>query len=107
MTRNVRIAPILIATITLLASADSRTPRTNNNVRTNTIKNPGTLKHAPVDPGGGETGLDQCAGRWMPNAASCAVEYPLKPTATATLLTTYSRIRSQPMIQAKISPSVA
>jgi len=31
----------------------------------------------------------------------------LKPMATTTLLTTYSRMRSQPMIQAKISPSVA
>src|SRR5215468_9891328 len=106
-TRNVRIAPILTMTITLLASADSRTPRTSSNVRMKTIRNPGRLKYAPVQWPDANTGLAHLSGKVMPNAANCALEYPLKPTATATLLTTYSRIRSQPIIQAKISPSVA
>ena len=106
-TRNVRMAPILIRTITLFASADSRTPRTSNSVRKNTIKKPGRLKYAPVQCPEAHTGLAHFSGRLMPKAANCALEYPLKPTATATLLTTYSRIRSHPMIHAKISPSVA
>src|SRR4029077_615588 len=106
-TRNVRIAPILIITMTLLAPADSFTPRTSSSVRIKTIRKPGTLKYAPVQCPEAHTGLAHSLGRFKPKAASCALAYPLKPTATATLLTTYSRIRSQPMIQAKISPSVA
>ena len=43
-TRNVRMAPIFTATITLFASADSRTPRTSSKVKMNTIRNPGALK---------------------------------------------------------------
>src|SRR5208282_5047688 len=106
-TKNVRIAPILTATMKLLASADSFTPRTSNSVRTNTIRNPGRLKYAPVHWPEAHTGLAHLSGNRIPNAANCAFVYPAKPTATATLLTTYSRIRSQPMIQAKISPRVA
>src|SRR5258707_11424520 len=106
-TRKVTMAPILIATITLLAPADSRTPRTSSKVSTNTIRNPGRLKYAPVQWPPAQTGMDHLSARCIPKASSCALVYPLKPTATATLLTTYSRIRSQPMIQAKISPRVA
>src|SRR5689334_24177598 len=106
-TRNVRMAPIFTITITLLASADSRTPRTSSSVRTKTIKKPGILKYAPVHFPAAHTGLAHWSGRFTPKAASCALAYPLNPTATATFETTYSRIRSQPMIHAKISPSVA
>ena len=101
------MAPILIITITLLAPADSFTPRTSSKVRMNTIRKPGTLKYAPVQCPEAQTGLAHSLGKFTPKAASCAFAYPLKPTATATLLTTYSRIKSQPMIQAKISPRVA
>src|SRR6185312_6147987 len=62
-TRKVRMAPILISTITLLASADSRTPRTRSNVRIKTIKNPGRLKYAPVHPPEAHTGLDHLSER--------------------------------------------
>src|SRR5450755_3462387 len=106
-TRKVRMAPILINTITLLAPADSFTPRTSSSVKTQTIRKPGTLKYAPGQCPEAHTGLAHALGRLIPKAASCALADPLKPTATATLLTTYSRIKSQPMIQAKISPSVA
>src|SRR5689334_24159900 len=54
-----------------------------------------------------QTGEDQLSGMWSPKEVSCAFKYPPKPTATATLLTAYSRIRSQPMIHAINSPSVA
>src|SRR5579885_2824143 len=73
-TRNVRIAPILIATITLLASADSRTPRTRSSVSRNTIRNPGRLKYAPVQCPEAHTGLAHFSGRLIPNAANCAFE---------------------------------
>jgi hypothetical protein len=43
-TRNTRIAPILIATMTLLASADSRTPRTRRTVRMKMMRKAGKLK---------------------------------------------------------------
>ncbi len=46
-TRKVRMAPILTSTITLLAPADSFTPRTSSKVRMKTIRKPGTLKYAP------------------------------------------------------------
>src|SRR5258707_12745028 len=90
-TRNVRIAPILIITITLLAPADSFTPRTSNRVRMKTIRKPGTLKYAPVQCPEAHTGLAHSLGRFKPNAASWAFAYSLNPTATSTLLTTYSR----------------
>ena len=47
------------------------------------------------------------AGRATPNPARMRWKYPLQPTATVIEPTAYSRIRSQPIIQAKISPSVA
>src|SRR5215472_884963 len=101
--RKVMMAPIFTRTITLLASADSRIPQTSKTVSTNMIRNAGTLKYAPVHwPSQG--GDDHLSGRFRPNAASCALRYPPKPTATAMLLTTYSRMRSQPMIHAISSP---
>src|SRR5690242_8759734 len=105
--RNTRIAPILIATMMLLASADSRMPRTSKTVKMKIIKNAGMLKYEPVQWPDSQTGVDHLSGKPMPNDASCALVYALNAIATTTLLTTYSRIRSQPMIQAKISPSVA
>ena len=69
-TRKVRIAPILMATITLLAPADSRTPRTSSRVKINTIRNPGRLKYAPVHCPAAHTGVDHLSERLRPNAAS-------------------------------------
>src|SRR6202789_3278825 len=106
-TRKVRMAPIFTVTIMLLVSADSFTPRTSSSVRTKTIRNPGILKYAPVHCPPAQTGLAHLSGKLRPKTASCAFVYPANPTATATFETTYSRMRSQPMIQAKISPSVA
>ena len=101
------MALILISTMTLLASADSLMPRTSSTVRMKMIRKAGTLKYAPVQCPDSHTGVDHRFGRFNPNDDNCALVYALKPMATTTLLTTYSRMRSQPMIQAKISPSVA
>ena len=65
------------------------------------------LKYAPVQCPDSQTGVDYLSGKLRPKDASCALVYALNPIATTTLLTTYSRIRSHPMIHAKISPSVA
>ena len=44
----------------------------------------------------------------MPDVASEAdTKYPDQPTATVATLSAYSRIRSQPMIHATSSPTVA
>ena len=47
------------------------------------------------------------SGRVIPNAEMSELKYPLQAIATAILPTAYSRIRSQPMIHAISSPSVA
>src|SRR5262245_5474507 len=47
------------------------------------------------------------AGIWMPNPLRSSTKYPDHDTATATLPIAYSMMRSQPMIQAMNSPSVA
>src|SRR6266481_2658306 len=106
-TRKMRMAPILMATMMLLASADSRTPRTRRTVRMKTMRNAGKLKYEPVQCPDSQTGVDHRSGKSNPYEASCDLVYALKPIATTTLLTTYSRIRSHPMIHAKISPRVA
>ena len=70
--------------------------------------NAGTLKIAPVGLPSMNTGFDSDAGRWKPKTfSSRSLKYAENPTATAMFETAYSRIRSQPMIQAKISPRVA
>ena len=47
------------------------------------------------------------AGNWMPNSLSSAFRFPDQPTATVAAPSAYSRMRSQPMIHAMNSPSVA
>src|SRR6266481_3189504 len=91
-TRNVRIAPIFTMTITLLAPADSRIPHTSSTVKMRTTRNAGRLKYAPDQCPPAQTGVDHLSGICRPNAPSCAFRYPPNPTATATLLTAYSRI---------------
>src|SRR5947209_2868872 len=93
-TRNVMMAPIFTSTIMLLAPADSRMPQTRRTVKIKTMRNAGTLKYAPDQCPPVQTGDDQLSGIWSPNEVSCALRYPPNPTATATLLTAYSKIRS-------------
>src|ERR1700677_1586002 len=69
--RKIRIAPILTATITLLAFADSRTPRTSSTVRMKMIRKAGTLKYEPVQCPVSHTGVDHRSGRFRPNDESC------------------------------------
>src|SRR5579863_4491339 len=72
-TRKVRIAPILMATMMLLASADSRMPRTRSTVRMKMIRKAGKLKYAPVQWPDSQTGVDHLSGKFTPNEASCAL----------------------------------
>ena len=94
-------AAILMATITALKRALSRTPMTSSVVIMSTMITAGTL----MMPAGGATDIH--CGRLMPNPARIRWKYPLQPIATVIDPTAYSRIRSQPIIQAKISPRVA
>ena len=43
-------------------------------------------------------------GRWIPKSWRRLTTFALHPEATVAALKAYSRMRSQPMIQAKISP---
>ena len=59
-----------------------------------------------MPPSSGEVAID--SGSAKPNALSRnSLRLPPQPTATAATDTPYSRIRSQPMIHATSSPSVA
>src|SRR5579884_1616124 len=71
--RNTRMAPILIATMMLLASADSLIPRTSSTVRMKIIRKAGILKYAPVQWPPSQTGVDHLSGRLMPNDDNCAL----------------------------------
>ena len=95
--------------MTLLVSALSGRRAPECQVSSITIRNAGRLNQAPVNWPPAIIGLGELRGQME---AEDAVEQVVadrreKPTATAMLETAYSRIRSQPMIQAKISPSVA
>src|ERR1700682_1926704 len=78
--RKVRIAPILISTITLLAPADSFTHRRSTSDSMKTNRKPRTLKYEPVQCPEAQTGLAHALGKLIPKAASCALAYPLNPT---------------------------
>jgi hypothetical protein len=93
----------LTTTITRFTRALSVTPRTSRSVMARTTTTAGRLK---MPPSSGEVAI--ASGRAKPNAASRnAFRFPPQPTAIAATDTPYSRIRSQPMIQATISPRVA
>ena len=105
---KIRMAMIFTVTMQLLVPALSRMPRTRITVSIITTRNPTKLKKEPVSRSeSSKTGLLTLAGSRRPNPLSKLSIYAEKPTATAMLLTAYSRIRSQPMIQATSSPSVA
>ena len=111
-------------TMMLLARALSRTPRSNSHVIPMTIANAGIFRRIGTPAIRGAVCISPCTagsvlivtarypcvaqpGKETPNADRNDVKYPDHATATATFPTAYSRIRSQPMIQAMISPSVA
>src|SRR3954471_13908203 len=93
----------LMTTMTRLAPALSRTPRTSRNVIATTMNTAGRLNTPPS-----EGDVEIAVGSSTPNAAlRKALTLPPQPTATAATDTPYSRIRSQPMIHATSSPMVA
>ena len=93
----------LTTTMTMFARAVSRTPRTSRNITATTIATAGRLRMPPSS-----RAVEIDSGSAKPNAFSRnSLRLPPQPTATAATETPYSRIRSQPMIQATSSPSVA
>ena len=58
-----------------------------------------------ITPTGGAA--DSAVGSVMPTPDSSRCMYPLQPIATVIAPTAYSRIKSQPIIHATSSPSVA
>src|SRR3954447_1349750 len=93
----------LTPTMTRLAPALSRVPRTSRTVIASTMNTAGRLNTPPS-----EGDMLIASGSFTPNAASRkALTLPPQPTATAATDTPYSRIRSQPMIQATSPPLAA
>src|SRR5579871_2234683 len=102
------MAAILIITMTVLVSALSFTPRTKTQVTARVINKAGTLKTPAGPPGAGNIGNAIDTGKWKPNKLSDrSCKYAENPTATDMFETAYSSIKSQPMIQAMISPRIA
>src|SRR3954451_15580017 len=94
---------VLTSTMIVLVRALLRTPEISSAATASTRKTAGRLT-VPPSPGGCES----ASGSVMPNAeSSSSLRYWPQPTATAATETPYSRIRSQPMIHATSSPSVA
>src|SRR6185437_10128479 len=105
---KIRIARIFTATMPLFAPALSRTPRTRIHVNTSNTTRAGTLNQLPVSRPSMKIGFENLVGRCHPKMFSkISSKYAPNPTATAMFDTAYSRIRSHPMIHAKISPRVA
>src|SRR5580700_6159583 len=106
--QNRRIAPILISTMVVLASALSLTPRTSTTVTSSVISSAGILKMPAGPPGAGIGGYANACGKCQPSRLSHKSGiYAEKPTATDIFETAYSKMRSQPIIQATISPRMA
>jgi hypothetical protein len=83
--------------------ADCLIPITSSADTSSTMTAAGRLKRPGPAPGGAAS----AAGIVMPRSRAKLTKYPDQPTATVETLSAYSRIRSQPMIQAKSSPTVA
>src|SRR5580704_11912385 len=106
--QKIRIAAILISTMTVLVPVLSRTPRTSTQVINKVMTSAGMLKMPPGEPGAGNIGYAIAGGRWNPNMLSeRSCKYAENPTATLIFATAYSRIRSQPITQANSSPRIA
>src|SRR3984957_7400266 len=113
------MAVIFSATITVFTFADSRIPRTSSTVNNITMINagqlnpkcqPGAYKAFPCrseSPEGRYAGVIQRKSGCTPNQSSKFTTCAENPTLTAIFETAYSRIKSQPMIQAISSPIVA
>src|SRR5690242_12744165 len=102
----------LITTMPVLSPADSRMPMMSNTEIASTTTAAGMLKMpCTVAPPGSATSEPGGPAHWagMPNPKPwrklCTL--PAHPTAIVDAPSAYSRIRSQPMIHAKISPNVA
>src|SRR5688572_27640861 len=103
-----------MATITAFARALSLIPRTRTAVMARTISTAGRLMNDLVVANRPVAGsYDKGADRTVSGSSYPLVTilrtswaYPDHPLATVAAPTAYSRMRSQPMIQAKISPSV-
>src|ERR1041385_1254050 len=109
----------LIATMAALNVALSRMPFTRTTVRMNVMRTAGRSKYEPVETmpvvlqspprlmhklnGAVET----AGGTLKPNSGVNSWKCADQPCATVAEPTAYSRTRSQPMIQANSSPSVA
>ena len=101
--RNSSSTTSLTSTMIVLARALSLIPTISSAVTASTRNAAGRLT-VPPSPGGSLSAL----GRVTPNSESSRLlRYCPQPTATAATDTPYSRMRSQPMIQATSSPSVA
>src|SRR5437016_1239326 len=97
--------PSFTTTMTRLDMALSRMPMTNTKVQAARINMAGRLQMAP----GVENGsFDKASGTlYIPSTSSSLLRYSDHEAATVAALMAYSRIKSQPMIQAMISPKVA
>src|SRR6476661_1741881 len=122
MNRNTTVS--LMMTIRLLKLADSEMPMISRMVISATMIIAGTLSTAPVldhpsvksrqtliPASGGAVWVYGAEVYWggmtMPTSLRNDTTYPDQPTATVDAAKRYSRIRSQPMIHATNSPSVA
>jgi hypothetical protein len=95
--------PLLMKTMIVFVRALLRTPEISRPATASTISTAGTFT-VPPSPGGAAMAL----GSVKPNAeSSSSLKYCPQPTEIAATDTPYSRIRSQPMIHATSSPSVA
>src|SRR3954447_19671217 len=102
-TRNSASTASLMNTMIVLVRALSRMPTQSTAVTASTMKTAGRLNEPP-SPGGAASE----PGSVKPNSgAARSWKYWPQPPATAATDTAYSRIGSQPMIHAAISPSVA
>src|SRR5688572_7821765 len=109
MPMNIRTMAVFRITIRPLTKADSFVPRISRRVRTRMMITDGTFI-MPETPDTGSVSKGECDhwyGIRMPNHSSTRLAYSLQAMATVAAATAYSRIKSQPMIQATSSPIVA
>src|SRR2546428_11304369 len=119
-----RMIVTLRMTMKLLTVADSLMPMTSTVDIRMTMKTAGRLIHAPVNisPAFVQPAIAawtlavvhhcvgeaaSCAGNDIPKLLSREAKWPDQPTPTVAAPAAYSRTKSQPMIQATISPMVA
>jgi len=109
---NTSSTATFITTSAVLVLADSRMPMHSSAATSSTMQAAGRLNSPCVTPPPGSASTTSGAavsrtGRRTPRSPRKLTKYPDHPTATVLAESAYSRIRSHPMIQAKISPAVA